>query len=354
MRRLAEPLGGGKGARKQRRPWDFSQSPMIRLPYCPCLSLRTSRNRRRRLRASGVAGTRPCSSIWGCGSQVCTCFPDTSGPSNESGGLGRSRRIVLSSSSATGCGARAGGNRWKATSCRQTDALVGDRPVDHGHAGERRHLHRNHEPGLCRRLALRSVLFRPAIAMVLIAAVAAPVFHRSGVYTAYEYLERRFDAKTRTLAGLVFLVQRGLGVGLALYAPAVVLSVILELPEWATIAATGVMVSAYTHDRRHQGGHVDRRPANDRHARRRGCRVFRGSGGTPRGCLSRQRIASGRRRGQAQCGGKLARLEQSLHALVGADRKAPFLRLPTSAPISPRFSGISRPSRSNIARKPAV
>ncbi len=84
------------------------------------------------------------------------------------------------------------------------------------------------------------------IAMVLIAAFAAPVFHRSGVYTAYEYLERRFDAKTRTLTGLVFLVQRGLGVGLALYAPAVVLSVILGLPEWMTIAATGVMVSAYT------------------------------------------------------------------------------------------------------------
>ena len=84
------------------------------------------------------------------------------------------------------------------------------------------------------------------IAMVLIAAFAAPAFHRSGVYTAYEYLERRFDAKTRTLTGLVFLVQRGLGVGLALYAPAVVLSVILGLPEWMTIAATGVMVSAYT------------------------------------------------------------------------------------------------------------
>ena len=82
--------------------------------------------------------------------------------------------------------------------------------------------------------------------MVLIAAFAAPAFHRSGVYTAYEYLERRFDAKTRTLTGLVFLVQRGLGVGLALYAPAVVLSVILGLPEWMTIAATGVMVSAYT------------------------------------------------------------------------------------------------------------
>ncbi len=84
------------------------------------------------------------------------------------------------------------------------------------------------------------------IAMVLIAAVAAPAFHRSAVYTAYEYLERRFDARTRTLAGFVFLVQRGLGVGLALYAPAVALSVILELPEWLTIAATGVLVSAYT------------------------------------------------------------------------------------------------------------
>ncbi len=84
------------------------------------------------------------------------------------------------------------------------------------------------------------------IAMVLIAAVAAPVFHRSGVYTAYEYLERRFDARTRTLAGLIFLVQRGLGVGLALYAPAVVLSVILEMPEWLTIAATGALVCAYT------------------------------------------------------------------------------------------------------------
>ncbi len=88
--------------------------------------------------------------------------------------------------------------------------------------------------------------FGMPIAMVLIAAIAAPTFYRSGVYTAYEYLERRFDAKTRTLAGLIFLVQRGLGVGIALYAPAVVLSVILELPEWITIAATGILVTTYT------------------------------------------------------------------------------------------------------------
>ena len=84
------------------------------------------------------------------------------------------------------------------------------------------------------------------IAMVLIAAFAAPAFHRSGVRTAYEYLERRFDAKTRTLASWVFLIQRGLGVGLALYAPAVALSVILGVPEWPTILGMVVLVAAYT------------------------------------------------------------------------------------------------------------
>jgi len=84
------------------------------------------------------------------------------------------------------------------------------------------------------------------IAMVIISAVAVPLFFRSNVYTAYEYLEKRFDSKTRTLASLVFLVQRGLGVGLALYAPAVVLSVIMGWPEPVTIATMGILVVTYT------------------------------------------------------------------------------------------------------------
>ncbi len=84
------------------------------------------------------------------------------------------------------------------------------------------------------------------IAMVIICAVAAPRFHSSGVYTAYEYLENRFDGKTRTLASLIFLVQRGLGVGLALYAPSIVLSTILAWPERTTIAVMGLLVVAYT------------------------------------------------------------------------------------------------------------
>ena len=88
--------------------------------------------------------------------------------------------------------------------------------------------------------------FGMPIAMVIISAVAVPFFHHSGVYTAYEYLEQRFDAKTRILASLIFLVQRGLGVGLALYAPAVVLSAILGWPEAFTILAMGVVVVGYT------------------------------------------------------------------------------------------------------------
>ena len=84
------------------------------------------------------------------------------------------------------------------------------------------------------------------IAMVVICAYAAPKFHSSGVFTAYEYLEKRFDSKTRTLASLIFLMQRGLGVGIALYAPAIVLSTILQWQESTTIAAMGLLVVSYT------------------------------------------------------------------------------------------------------------
>ena len=68
------------------------------------------------------------------------------------------------------------------------------------------------------------------LAMIAIAAFAVPRFHNSGVYTAYEYLEKRFDARTRALVAVIFLLSRGLAVGVALSAPAVVLTVIIGLP----------------------------------------------------------------------------------------------------------------------------
>src|SRR5512140_1051632 len=80
------------------------------------------------------------------------------------------------------------------------------------------------------------------LAMVILSATAVPIFHRANVYTAYEYLEQRFDAKTRALVSCVFLIQRGLAAGISLYAPAVVLSVILGWPDRVTTWVMGGLV----------------------------------------------------------------------------------------------------------------
>lgn len=84
------------------------------------------------------------------------------------------------------------------------------------------------------------------LAMIVICATVVPVFHHSRVYTAYEYLEKRFDGKTRALASIIFLMQRGLSAGLTIYAPALVLSVILGWPERITTMIMGVTVITYT------------------------------------------------------------------------------------------------------------
>ena len=84
------------------------------------------------------------------------------------------------------------------------------------------------------------------VAMVILSATAVPIFHRANVYTAYEYLEQRFDAKTRALVSAIFLTQRGLAAGLSLYAPAVVLSAILGWPDRWTTVLMGVLIVTYT------------------------------------------------------------------------------------------------------------
>lgn len=84
------------------------------------------------------------------------------------------------------------------------------------------------------------------LAMILISMTAVPIFHRAGVYTAYEYLEQRFDAKTRALVSIVFLLSRGLASGVALYAPAVVLTVIFGWPDSYTTWIMGLLVLSYT------------------------------------------------------------------------------------------------------------
>ncbi len=88
--------------------------------------------------------------------------------------------------------------------------------------------------------------FGMPIAMVILCATAVPLFHRANVYTAYEFLEKRFDAKTRALASIVFLIQRGLAVGLSLYAPAIVLAVIFGWPDRVTTLVMGALITIYT------------------------------------------------------------------------------------------------------------
>ena len=84
------------------------------------------------------------------------------------------------------------------------------------------------------------------IAMVILCVVFIPFFYRSKVFTAYEYLERRFDSRTRSLTSFLFLVSRGLSAGIVLYAPAIVLSVIMGWDERVTILVMGMITVAYT------------------------------------------------------------------------------------------------------------
>ncbi len=84
------------------------------------------------------------------------------------------------------------------------------------------------------------------IAMVIICMVFIPLYHRLKVYTAYEFLESRFDLKTRTLTAILFLIQRGLAAGITIFAPAIILSVVLG---WNIITLNiiiGVLVIIYT------------------------------------------------------------------------------------------------------------
>jgi solute:Na+ symporter, SSS family len=84
------------------------------------------------------------------------------------------------------------------------------------------------------------------IAMVVLSVTLVPFFYRSGVYTAYEYLERRFDVKTRTLASVLFLFGRSMSTGAIISAPAVILSIIFHWNLTLTILAIGAPTVLYT------------------------------------------------------------------------------------------------------------
>ena len=84
------------------------------------------------------------------------------------------------------------------------------------------------------------------IALFIVSAVFIPIYYRLKVFTAYEYLETRFDAKTRSLGATLFLIQRGLAAGITIYAPAIILASILSWDINVTIVVTGTLVIIYT------------------------------------------------------------------------------------------------------------
>ncbi len=83
------------------------------------------------------------------------------------------------------------------------------------------------------------------LAMVIISVTMVPIYYRLKVFTAYEYLETRFDLKTRSLAAILFLILRGLSAGITLFAPSLVLSTILGWPITATTVLIGTLVIIY-------------------------------------------------------------------------------------------------------------
>jgi SSS family solute:Na+ symporter len=83
------------------------------------------------------------------------------------------------------------------------------------------------------------------IAMVIISATMVPIYYRLKVFTAYEYLETRFDLKTRSLAAFLFLIGRGVSAGITLFAPALILSTILHWPVPITTILIGTLVIIY-------------------------------------------------------------------------------------------------------------
>ncbi|PKH52482.1 sodium:solute symporter [Tenacibaculum sp. Bg11-29] len=84
------------------------------------------------------------------------------------------------------------------------------------------------------------------IAMVIICLVFIPIYHKLKVYTAYEYLEGRFDKKTRTLTAILFLIQRGLAAGITIFAPAIILSAVLGWDLVMLNIIIGFLVIIYT------------------------------------------------------------------------------------------------------------
>ncbi|RFZ81441.1 sodium:solute symporter [Mucilaginibacter terrenus] len=143
---------------------------------------------------------------------------------------------------------------WKGGGNRNIDQYLGSRSLPWYHVGlsvmatQASAITFLSAPGQAYSDGMRFVqfYFGLPLAMIVLCVTFVPIFHKLKVYTAYEYLEQRFDLKTRVLTSTLFLIQRGLSTGITIYAPSIVLSGILHLNITYTTLFIGLLVLFYT------------------------------------------------------------------------------------------------------------
>ncbi len=144
---------------------------------------------------------------------------------------------------------------WKSRGAKNIDSyLLGDQSLPWYHVGlsvmatQASAITFLSAPGLAFSDGMRFVqfYFGLPLAMIVLCITFVPIFHKLKVYTAYEFLEQRFDLKTRALTAFLFLIQRGLSTGITIYAPSIILSTILNIDTTYTTLFIGSVVVLYT------------------------------------------------------------------------------------------------------------
>ena len=144
---------------------------------------------------------------------------------------------------------------WKSRGSKNIDGyLLGDRSLPWYHVGlsvmatQASAITFLSAPGLAYADGMRFVqfYFGLPIAMIILCITFVPIYHKLKIYTAYEFLEQRFDLKTRALTAFLFLIQRGLSTGITIYAPSIILSTILDINTTYTTLLIGSVVVIYT------------------------------------------------------------------------------------------------------------
>jgi Na+/proline symporter len=143
---------------------------------------------------------------------------------------------------------------WKSGSSKNIDQYLGNRSLPWYHVGlsvmatQASAITFLSAPGQAYSDGMRFVqfYFGLPLAMIVLCITFVPIFHKLKVYTAYEFLEQRFDLKTRALTSILFLIQRGLSTAITIYAPAIILSGILHINTTYTTLFIGGLVLFYT------------------------------------------------------------------------------------------------------------